>query len=168
MKQVGEKINGGSIMLRRFEQFSTAISNIYQSIQKIERIEMAKYGLKGSHTQCMIVMQNYPEGITASRLCEVCDKDKAAISRTIAELEERGLVERKTKNGNAYRASLVLTEAGLYAANQISYLAATAAEKAGADLTEEQREQFYGALSMIANNLSKLYKEGVDSQAETK
>ena len=155
-------------MLRRFEQFSTAISNIYQSIQKIERIEMAKYGLKGSHTQCMIVMQNYPEGITASRLCEVCDKDKAAISRTIAELEERGLVERKTKNGNAYRASLVLTEAGLYAANQISYLAATAAEKAGADLTEEQREQFYGALCMIANNLSRLYKEGVDSQAETK
>ena len=155
-------------MISKYEIFSTVVSSLYHDIQKIERMEMAKYGLKGPHAQCLVILDRYPEGITASRLCEVCDKDKAAISRTIAELEERGLVERKTKNGNAYRASLVLTEAGLYAANQISYLAATAAEKAGADLTEEQREQFYGALSMIANNLSRLYKEGVDSQAETK
>ena len=150
-------------MLARFEQFSTAISNIYQSIQKIERIEMAKYGLKGSHTQCLIAMQRYPDGITSTHLCEVCDKDKAAISRTVAELETMGLVERQRKNGNIYRANLVLTEKGLDAANRISLLAATAAEKASADLTEEQRILFYQALSLISDNLSKLFKEGVNN-----
>ena len=151
-------------MLNRFEQFSSAISSIYQYIQKIERTEMAKYGLKGSHTQCLIAMQHYPEGITSTRLCEVCDKDKAAVSRTIAELEAKGLVLRQTRNGNAYRANLILTEAGQTAAHQISFLAATAAEKASADMTEEERDLFYNALNLIAENLSKLYRDGVAVQ----
>ena len=81
-------------MVTRFEQFSGAVSCIYRCIQKIERVEMAKYGLKGPHAQCLLAMSRYPDGITASELCTVCDKDKAAISRTVAELEREGLVER--------------------------------------------------------------------------
>ena len=153
-------------MLSRFEQFSTAIFSIYQYIQKIERIEMSKYGLKGSHTQCLIALQQHPQGLTASKLCEVCDKDKAAVSRTIAELEDMGLLERKSNTGYNYRAILMLTEKGLHAANQISTLAATAAERASADLSSEQREMFYNSLSLIADNLSKLYQEGVNLQEE--
>lgn len=150
-------------MLSRFEQFSSSIASIYQYIQKIERVEMAKYGLKGSHTQCLIAMQRFPQGITASQLCEVCDKDKAAISRTVSELEQQGLVVRQTQNGNTYRANLMLTEKGLDAAEKISYLASLAAEKAGADLTDEQRENFYHALNLFAANLNKIYRDGLES-----
>jgi aminoglycoside phosphotransferase family enzyme len=74
-------------MTRKYEIFSTVVSSLYHDIQKIERTEMAKYGLKGPHAQCLVVMARYPEGITASRLCELCERDKAAISRTVAELE---------------------------------------------------------------------------------
>ena len=35
-------------MISRFEQFTSAISGIYRSIQKIEREQMEKYGLKVS------------------------------------------------------------------------------------------------------------------------
>ena len=90
-------------MVSRFEQFSGAVSCIYRCIQKIERVEMAKYGLKGPHAQCLLAMGHHPEGLTSSELCTLCDKDKAAISRTVAELEREGLVVRNTKGSNRYR-----------------------------------------------------------------
>ena len=36
-------------MISRFEQFSGAVACIYRCIQKIERVEMAKYGLKATN-----------------------------------------------------------------------------------------------------------------------
>ena len=87
-------------MITRFEQFSAAISTIYQSMAKIERMEMAKYGLKGPHAQCLLAMKRHPEGITAARICEVCEKDKAAVSRILSELEAAGMVVRENRNGS--------------------------------------------------------------------
>ena len=43
--------DGGTYMLTRFEQFTSSIAGIYKHIQKIERDEMIKYGLKGSYAQ---------------------------------------------------------------------------------------------------------------------
>lgn len=155
-------------MLERFEQFSMAISNIYQTIQKIQRMEMEKYGLKGAHTQCLIMLWQNPDGITMGKLCELCDKDKAAISRTVAELERRGLVERRNLNKTGYRANLVLTESGEQAAKAVSSLAAAAANQAGAALTQNQREIFYDALNLISDNLDRLYREGIDALQKQK
>ena len=84
-------------MLDRFEHFSYSISNIYRHIVKIEREEMEKYGLRGSYVQYLLAMKRYPEGVTSTQLCEICDKDKAAISRVIAEMESKGLVKRESE-----------------------------------------------------------------------
>ena len=73
-------------MLRRFEEFCSIISAIQHNIQKIERDEMEKYGLKGPYAQYLVTMSRCPEGITAAQLSEMCDKDKAAVSRALAEL----------------------------------------------------------------------------------
>ena len=132
-------------MVSRFEQFCSSVSCIFHHVQKIERVEMAKYGLKGPHAQCLLAMSRYPQGITASRLCEVCDKDKAAISRTVAELEHEGLVERE-------------------AAQRVDARARFAVEKAGAGLTDAQREVFYAALNQIAANLQVISDEGLEEQ----
>ena len=72
-------------MISRFEQFSSVISSIYGAIQKIEREEMAKYGLKGAYAQYLVAVKRFPEGVTSTELCELCDKDKAAVSRIVAE-----------------------------------------------------------------------------------
>ena len=56
-------------MISRYEIISASVSSIYHDIQKIQRTEMAKYGLKGPHAQCLLAMSRYPEGITAARLC---------------------------------------------------------------------------------------------------
>ena len=91
-------------MVSRFEHFSSSIFCIYRYIQRIERKEMESYGLKGPHAQCLLTLNRFPQGVTATRLCELCDRDKAAVSRMVSELEDKGMVLRSTPNGNRYRA----------------------------------------------------------------
>ena len=151
-------------MISRFEQFSLSVSCIYRYIQKLERVEMAKYGLKGPHAQCLLAMSRYAEGITASELCAICDKDKAAISRTVAELEREGMVERNAKNGSMYRAVLKLTPQGEEAARRVDARAQFAVEKAGECLTDKERAVMYKALELIAGNLQTICAEGLEEQ----
>lgn len=148
-------------MVSKYELFSSSISSMYHDIQKIERTEMVKFGLKGPHAQCLLAMGRHPEGITSARLCEICEKDKAAISRTLAELEQCGMVTRDQRNGSRYRALLLLTEQGKCAAAVVSEKARQAVEQAGAGLTDDQREVFYRVLALIAGNLHTLCKDGI-------
>ena len=148
-------------MVSKYEIFSTVVSSLYRDIQKIERMEMAKYGLKGPHAQCLVVMERHPEGITATKLCEICERDKAAISRTVSELEEAGLLLRKENHGVHYRVPLVLTEAGRQAAQEVNAVAFRAVEQAGAGLADDQREIFYQVLGTIARNLHMISRDGL-------
>jgi DNA-binding MarR family transcriptional regulator len=148
-------------MLRRFEEFSFAISEIYHNIQKIERDEMDKYGLKGPHAQYLIAMIRCPEGITAAQLSELCDKDKAAVSRALSELEKRGLVIRELANDTAYRALLKLTETGNAAARFVCEKVTQAVEIAGRGLSDEERQLFYRVLHRIGSNLQTIAKDGL-------
>lgn len=154
-------------MENRYELLSGAISCMYHDIQKIERVEMARYGLKGPHAQCLLAIKKHPEGITAARLCEVCEKDKAAVSRTLAELEEVGMIYRENRNGSRYRSGLMLTEQGEIAAEAVVEKARMAVERAGIGFGEAEREVFYRVLAIIAGNLHKLCKEGLTRNHES-
>lgn len=151
-------------MRSRYEQFAGSVLCLYRYIQKIQRAEMAKYGLKGSHAQCLLVMSRYPDGITAAQLCQISDKDKAAISRTLTELAREGLVARKSKTGNTYRAPFFLTEKGLEAANHVDQLAKKAVELADTGLTEERRTDFYATLDLLATNLQRISQDGLEGE----
>ncbi len=148
-------------MIKRFEQFTAAISSIYRFIQKIERDEMEKYGLKGACAQYLLAMAAHPEGITASELCEICSKDKAAVSRILNEMEAKGLVLRNTDGETQYRIRLILTETGKEAANYVNQKAAIAAELVGKGLSAEDRKAFYASLALIAANIEALSSQGI-------
>ena len=124
-------------------------------------MEMENYGLKGPHAQCLLTLSRFPEGITAARLCELCERDKAAISRMVTELEEKGMVLRSTPNGNRYRAVLTLTEQGTAAAAHVEQRARYAVEEASQGMTEQQRITMYAALDLIAGNLQSLCATGL-------
>ena len=151
-------------MESRYELLSGSISCMYHDIQKIERVEMARYGLKGPNAQCLLAIKKHPEGITAARLCEVCEKDKAAVSRTLAELEEVGMIYRENRNGSRYRASLTLTPQGQAAAEAVVEKARLAVERAGVGFDAEERETFYRVLAIIAGNLHKLCRYGLSGE----
>lgn len=148
-------------MVTRFEQFTSSVASIHRSIQKIERVEMARYGLKGPHAQVLLAMSRYPEGVTSGELVKSCDKDKAAISRTVAELEREGMVERQGKNGNFYRAALTLTDRGREAAEHVAIRARHAVEAASNGLSEENRRALYMALDLIASHLQAICDTGL-------
>lgn len=150
-------------MVNRFAQFTGTISAIHRDIQKIERDVMEKYGLKGAFAQYLLAMDRHPEGITAAALCEECDKDKAAVSRILSEMEAKGLVLRHTDDG-PYRARLSLTEPGKDAALYVAQKATAAVELAGDGLSDHGRQVFYAALNLISSNLQSICREGIPDQ----
>ncbi|MBQ7875208.1 MAG: MarR family transcriptional regulator [Oscillospiraceae bacterium] len=154
-------------MISRFEQFSFVISGIYRYIQKIERNEMVKRGYKGAFALYLATLNRYEEGLSAVQLCEICDKDKAAVSRIIAEMEEKGLVER-IKNGNkGYRAKITLTEKGKETAVYVAERALTAISSVSGELmNDEERKIFYSTLDTIYKNLQKVSKEGIPQKEQ--
>lgn len=155
-------------MLDRFEQFSYSIHNIYKYITKIERDVMEHYGLRGAYAQYLVIMSRFPEGVTSSKLSEICDKDKAAISRIVSEMESKGLLIRKTDKDNLYRAKLVLTEEGHAAAEYVCDKAMRAVALAGGNLGDEERRIMYGALAIIETNLRRISRDGIPDKAYKK
>ncbi len=151
-------------MITRFEHFNASIYGIYRDILKIERAAMVKHGLKGSYALYLTAISRHPEGLTATQLCDVCDKDKAAISRVIVELEQKGLVMRAAHNSTYYRARLKLTPKGQEIADEIAHLAQIAVNKATQGMSEEHRRIMYECLGLIATNLRAICKEGIPQE----
>ena len=149
-------------MLNRFAKFSFSISEIDRCWHKLAVEEMSKYGLNSPHAVYLNTMYDAnPEGITAAQQGELCGKNKADVSRMIAILEKKGLVQKVAVGNNMYRAKLILTEEGRRAAEHVRKRAALAVELAGSGLSNEERETFYRALDLITENLQKLSKEGL-------
>ena len=148
-------------MLDRFARFSLAIAEIDRCWHKLAAEEMAKYGLNSPHAVYLNTLYECPEGITAARLGELCCKDKADVSRMVAIMEKKGLVEKEKVRGNLYRAKLVLTQEGRNAAEQVREHAAMAVELAGAGMSDQDREIFYRCLEQITANLQTLSKDGL-------
>ncbi|MBR6800926.1 MAG: MarR family transcriptional regulator [Eubacteriaceae bacterium] len=139
-------------MLKRFESFVTGITTCYKSIQKIKSAEMDKFGLglKGTHVMCIFFLYMNPDGLTASHLSKLCSEDKAAISRAVSTLQEKGFIHPTEKK---YRDILHLTEEGISLAEKINVLISGWVISGGESLTEEEREIFYRCLKKISDNL---------------
>ena len=154
-------------MTDRFEQFSFIISGIYRKLQKIKREEMVKRGYKGAFAQYLATLSRYEEGLTPTELCEICDKDKAAVSRIIAEMEEKELVQREKKSVRSYRSKITLTEKGKDVADFVAKRAAVAVSAvSGEIMTDEERRLFYSILDTIYQNISKIGTEGIPTEEE--
>ena len=137
-------------MLQRFESFVTGITICHKYIQKIKSMEMTELGLKGTHVMCLFFLYQNPEGLTAAKLCQLCAEDKAAISRTLAFLQQEDYL---LSTGHRYRAVLTLTEKGTQTAQQLEKLIGQWVGFGGDGLSEEDRATFYRVLEHISCNL---------------
>ena len=148
-------------MIERFEQFSYSINVIYRYALKIEREEMEKYGYRGSYALYLAIMYHFPDGITASKLSEISDRDKAGISRTVTEMEQKGLIAKQSNHDNFYRAKLILTKKGREVADFVRKKAILAVSMAGDGISDEDRKTFYDCLFLISSNLKKISSGGI-------
>jgi len=150
-------------MHSRFEHFSYLIAGISRDIQRLERLEMEKYGYKGAFAQYLITLLRYEQGCTAAQLSEFCDKDKAAVSRVLAEMEKAGLVHRKNNPG-LYNALILLTEEGQKAAMYVRRRASAAVAAVGSALSDDARKTMYDALEDISSRLQTVAKTGIPEE----
>jgi DNA-binding MarR family transcriptional regulator len=137
-------------MLQRFQTFVGGINCCYKYIQQIKSIEMAEFGLKGTHAMCLFFLNQHPQGLTAATLSQLCAEDKAAISRTIASLQKDGFIAVCDKK---YRALLQLTHKGKQVAHQITQLIEQWVDFGSFGISDEDRAAFYRVLGAIGNNL---------------
>ena len=151
-------------MQNRFARFSLAISEIDRCWHKLAAEEMSKYELNSPHAVYLTTLYDFPEGITAAKLGELCGKNKSDVSRMISIMERKGLVRKVAVGENFYRAKLLLTDEGKQAAEHVQRRAALAVELAGGGMTEADREVFYRCLESITTNLQTLSKEGLPHQ----
>ena len=148
-------------MLDRFEKFSLSIAEISRCWHKIAADELSKYDLKSSHVTYLLTLARFPEGLTAPKLAELCDRDKADVSRMLSILENKKLVTKDGIGSNRYRGCLRLTPEGQAVAKELSRRAELAVEQAGEGLTEENRAIFYESLETITKNLRRICQEGL-------
>jgi DNA-binding MarR family transcriptional regulator len=144
-------------MKERFKLFTVLMTKTRRSIQRIKTEEMAEYNLKSPHVSCLYYLHTYGN-MTATELCEICDEDKAAISRSIVQLENEGYVEYPEGLKKRYRANMQLTEKGRLIAKSLARKIDTVLDEAGNGLSEEDRVIFYRSLTLISNNLEKICK----------
>ncbi len=142
--------------MNRFEAFVTGITTCYKCIQRIKSSEMTEYGLKGTHVMCLFYLQHHPDGLTAATLCRMCGEDKAAISRALAILRERGHI---VSQGRAYRAQWHLTDSGKEIADHVDKQIEQWVGCGGDGLADEERTVFYDVLERIATNLTETVGE---------
>ncbi len=137
----------------RFIQFTHSIIAINQIIQKIKTNALKEYGLLGSDANCLFNLSLHPEGITLSKLVNLCHEDKAAVSRSIQRMIQLGIVISKKLEGKKYGATIYLTSNGKEIANDLYSKIKDTIDFGGRELDEAHRIEFYKELNSISNNL---------------
>lgn len=145
-------------MEERFETFTVLIARINRGIKRIKAEKMAEFGLKGPHVSCLYYLSCCGE-MTAAELCERCDEDKAAISRSLDDLEKNGYITCASGAGKRYKSPLRLTEKGKTVGCAISEKIIRIVDAASEGLSEEERRTMYRALLLISGNLENIYIE---------
>ncbi|MBQ8885954.1 MAG: winged helix-turn-helix transcriptional regulator [Clostridia bacterium] len=142
-------------MQERFQTFTMQIAKISRCIRRIKTEEMAEVNLKSPHVSCLHYLYKYGP-MTATELCELCEEDKAAVSRSIEYLEENGYVACERTAKKRYKTPLCLTEKGTAAGALIEEKIDGIVSLASEGLDEESRTVFYRALALIGDNLQKI------------
>lgn len=149
-------------MNERFENFTLTILKLNKLVSKIKLFEMRGYGLKAIHVMCIYCLASGKK-LTAGELAKQTLEDKAAISRALATLKDKGFVE---YDAGAYGAEITLTEEGKNVAAHIADAADKAVDAAGGNLTDGERAEFYKTLGKICADLEKYYETHCADDAE--
>lgn len=139
-------------MEERFKTFTVLISKINRSIRRIKTEEMAEFNLKSPHVSCLYYLYK-EKSLTAKELCDICDEDKAAVSRSILFLEREGYIVCGSEAQKRYKSPLSLTEKGLEAGQRIASKIDGILVKTGEGMSEDELRLFYNCLGIINKNL---------------
>ena len=142
-------------MEERFEIFTVLMAKIRRNVQRVKTEEMAEYNLKSPQVSCLYNLYKH-DSLTATELCELCGEDKAAISRSVVQLEKEGYVRYDDAAKKHYKSNIFLTESGKKVACEVVKKIDGYIDLVGSGLSERERLIFYKSLYTISNNLEKI------------
>lgn len=142
-------------MENRFEAFTALMTSIGRSIRRIKSLEMADFKLKGTHALCLYYLYRHG-ALTATELCELCEEDKANISRTIEYLKQNDYIVGTEGNTKRYRNPLTLTEQGRLAGAKMVEKIDKVLSLSGEGISEENLKNMYESLRRVDENLQGL------------
>lgn len=145
-------------MQERFQNFTVLISKINRCIKKIKTEEMDEFNLKSPHVSCIYYLYQ-TSSLTAKELCDICQEDKAALSRSIEYLEENEFIVCDSNLKKRYKSPLTLTEKGKKIGEKIDEKIDKILALASSGLSEEKRKVMYESLNLICDNLENFCKK---------
>ena len=100
----------------RFDMFIKSMDVLSKVIQRVKNAGLEKYGLKSIHFMILFYLEKAENGLTSKELINLTLEDKAAISRGIAALVDKGYVNYSKK----YKSRITLTEEGKRISSELS------------------------------------------------
>jgi DNA-binding MarR family transcriptional regulator len=116
---------------------------------------MKEFQLKTPHVACIYYL--YSKGtMTAKDLSDICDEDKAAISRALIYLEKKNYIFYESVARKRYKEPIMLTEKGKEVGKVIKEKIEEILQQSSNGLTSEELAIVYHGLSVIGKDLQTL------------
>lgn len=116
---------------------------------------MAEFDLKSPHVSCLYYLYTY-KSLTAKELCDLCDEDKASISRSLDYLEKNEYIVCNTALKKRYKSPLELTSKGEAIGQKIVAIIDDMLDRASVGMTDEERVILYKTLGLVSDNLQNI------------
>lgn len=114
--------------------------------------ELQKYGLTPGQPKVLDYLFDH-DGAMQKEIALKTFTDVATLTGILTKMEEKGLIERKTKNGNRRSFCIYLTEKGWEKAKNVKQTFIEKEEKALNGITPSEREEFLKTTEKICGNL---------------
>ena len=115
----------------------------------------ARFGLKVPEWRIMAVLGRFPE-LSAGEVAERTAMDKVAVSRALARLLERGLVQRDTPGDDRRRSVLELSPVGYTVYDEVAPMALECERRLLAGLDENDRAQLDRLIAKLADGIGNI------------
>jgi DNA-binding MarR family transcriptional regulator len=123
--------------------------------QTISGLYGQRFGLAVTEWRIMAVLGRYPE-LSAGEVAERTAMDKVAVSRALARLLERGLVQRDTHGDDRRRSVLELSPVGYTVYDEVAPMALECERRLLAGLDENDRAQLDALLAKLADGIGNI------------
>ena len=120
----------------------------------------ARFGIGVAEWRAIAVLGRH-SGLSANGVAERTAMDKVAVSRTLARLLERGLVQRDTHGDDRRRSVLELSAAGYLIFDEVVPLALARERALLAHFSDDDRRQLDALLTKLSKGLQDLIQPGV-------
>ena len=126
--------------------------------QTISGLYGQRFGLAVTEWRIMAILGRYPD-LSAGEVAERTAMDKVAVSRALARLLERGLVQRDTHGDDRRRSVLELSPVGYTVYDEVAPMALECERRLLAGLDENDRAQLDVLLAKLAEGVGNIQEK---------